>query len=157
MGKKLSDFLAKTPVQLICRLILGGIFVYAGFTKIAHSHEFARIISNYKILPDVLVHFPAVILPWIEILCGIFLIIGLFERTAAIWLAAMLAVFMVAISFNLIRGLDFDCGCFSPTAKSKSSEPVLLLIRDILMLIPAAVIIFFHREPKKVVAPNEAG
>ncbi len=147
MNEKLSNFLSSLPVQLICRFLFGGVFIYAAISKITHLHAFAKIIHNYQILPDQLVYFPAIILPWLEIICGLLLIFGVFQRPAALLLTGMLLVFIVAISFNLIRGLNFDCGCFSTTSTESGSDPVGLLIRDLLLLIPAAVTIFF--EPRK--------
>jgi hypothetical protein len=66
---------------------------------------------------------------------------GIFKRTAAIILFSLLFVFIIAISINLIRGLNFDCGCFTTVITEKGSDPVGLLIRDILMLIPGGIII----------------
>ena len=143
MKQKISDLFSSLPVQLICRFFLGGIFIYASIDKIVHPHEFARIIHNYQILPDFLVYIVAATMPFIELITGLFLIAGLYKETSAIVLSSMLMVFIIAISFNLIRGINFDCGCFTTVAKEGGSDPVGLLIRDILMLIPAAIIIFF--------------
>ncbi len=149
MKEKILNFCKSLPVQLICRLILGGVFIYAGATKITHLHELARIIHNYKILPESLVYISAVIMPWVEILTGFSLIVGVYKKASASIITGMLLVFIVAISFNLMRGLNFDCGCFSTAATSGGSDPVGLLIRDLLLLIPGAIIIFFAKEDKK--------
>ncbi|MCP4148680.1 MAG: DoxX family membrane protein [bacterium] len=116
--------------------------------KINEPHAFAKIIHNYQILPDFFIYIPVLLMPWVEILTGLLLITGFFKRTSAILLSTMLLIFIVAISYNLMRGLNFDCGCFSVVPEKGGSDPVGLLIRDLLLLIPAAVIIFF--EPKKI-------
>ncbi len=148
MKDKITTFLASLPVQLLARYILGGVFIFAGIMKINEPHAFAHIIYNYKILPDFFIYIPALLMPWVEILTGLLLITGFFKRTSAILRSAMLLIFIVAISYNLIRGLNFDCGCFSVVPEKGGSDPVGLLIRDILLLIPPAVIIFF--QPKKI-------
>jgi uncharacterized membrane protein YphA (DoxX/SURF4 family) len=145
MKGKPVNILSSLPVQLLCRLLLGGIFIYASIDKIAHPHAFAKIIHNYHLLPDILIYVSALVLPWLELLTGIFLIAGIYKRTAAMILSFMLLVFAVAISINLIRGLEFDCGCFSTVATSSGSATVFLLIRDILLLIPGMIVIFFQR------------
>jgi uncharacterized membrane protein YphA (DoxX/SURF4 family) len=141
MKKKMSDFLSFIPVQVVCRFILGGLFIYASISKIVHPFAFAKIIYNYKLLPDILIYISAITLPWVEMISGLFLVAGIFKRTAAIILFSLLFVFIIAISINLIRGLNFDCGCFTTVITEKGSDPVGLLIRDILMLIPAGIII----------------
>ncbi len=140
--KKNSDFLGSLPVQVLCRFILGGLFIYASISKIVHPYAFAKIIYNYKLLPDILIYISAISLPWVEMISGLFLVAGIFKRTAAIILFSLLIIFIIAISINLIRGLDFDCGCFTTVTTENGSDPVGLLIRDILMLIPGGVIIF---------------
>jgi len=142
MNKKKSDFLASLPVQVLFRFILGGLFIYASISKIVHPFAFAKIIYNYKLLPDHLIYISAIALPWVEMISGLFLVAGIFKRTAAIILFSLLIIFIIAISFNLIRGLDFDCGCFTTVTTENGSNPVGLLIRDILMLIPGGIIIF---------------
>ncbi len=150
--KKIFGFLGSLPVQVLCRFILGGLFIYASISKIAHPYAFAKIVYNYKLLPETLIYISAIALPWVEMISGFFLVAGIFKRTAAIILFSLLVIFIIAISINLIRGLDFDCGCFTTVAAGNGSDPVGLLIRDFLMLIPGGVIIFhpsFKRRMEK--------
>lgn len=150
MKDKIVSFLSSFPVQLLCRFILGGLFIYASIDKIANPKAFAAIVYNYKLLPDAFINFFAVLLPWLEIVAGIMLVTGIYIRAAAYLLSELLMVFIVAISFNLIRGLDFDCGCFTTVVTSGAkSDPVGLLIRDILLLIPGLVILFFYKQKEK--------
>ena len=141
MKKKISDVLDLIPVQVVFRFILGGMFIYASISKIAHPYAFAKIIYNYQLLPESLIYISAITLPWVEMISGLFLVAGIFKRTTAIILSSLLVVFIIAISINLIRGLNFDCGCFTTVITEKGSDPVGLLIRDILMLIPGGIII----------------
>ena len=43
-------------------------------------------------------------MPWAELLMGLALICGIWRRTAAALVGALLVVFIVAISVNLLRG-----------------------------------------------------
>jgi len=142
-------FLRSRPALILSRLILGGIFIYASIDKIAHPDQFAEIIYNYKLLPGMAVNIMAIVLPWLEMIAGLFLVLGIWVKDSATILGALLLVFIVAISINLARGLDFDCGCFSTTGNHKSSA-ILLLIRDLVFLLPVVHLIWFA--PSKRVA-----
>lgn len=152
MKEKLVSILSSLPVQIICGLFLGALFIYASIDKIVHPHAFAKIIHNYKILPDGLIYVAALILPWVEVFAGFSLVSGIFRRTGAIIVGGMLLIFIIAISINLFRGLNFDCGCFSTIATENGSDPVGLLVRDFLLLIPVAILILFNKAEKPKLA-----
>ena len=157
MNKRWIRILSTLPVQVLCSLILGGVFIYASIDKISHPQAFAKIISNYQLLPAVLVTLPAMVLPWLELISGVLLAAGIFRRAAAGILSSLLVVFAIAISINLARGIKFDCGCFSTVTTVSGSDPVGLLIRDILLLIPGLIIILFPRDKKESqTSPSEA-
>jgi len=142
--KKIFLILGKSYIQFLARLILGCIFIYASFHKITDPSQFADIIRNYKLFPEITINFFAVTLPWIELLAGVFLIVGKFVKGSSFILTGLLLIFIIAITINLIRGLNFDCGCF--TSNKRGSEPLLLLIRDVIILIPALIISFFSNK-----------
>ncbi len=143
MSKRWLQILSTLPVQVLCSLILGGVFIYASIDKISHPGAFAKIIFNYQLLPAVLITLPAMVLPWLELISGAFLVAGIFRRASAMILSSLLAVFAVAISINLARGITFDCGCFSTVTTVSGSDPVGLLTRDLLLLIPGLIIVLF--------------
>lgn len=144
---KIKDLLSSTPLQVLARLVLGGIFIYASIDKIAQPLEFAKIIKNYHVLPGFLVTLPALVLPWLELLTGFCLVSGLWQRSAAILLSLLLLAFILALGVNAWRGLDVSCGCFS-TSASDTENAYVLIFRDLLILIPGLLIIFFNRENK---------
>ncbi|HEX7502871.1 MAG TPA: MauE/DoxX family redox-associated membrane protein, partial [Acidobacteriota bacterium] len=142
---RLARLLTAAPLQALCRLVLGGIFVYASLDKIAHPGEFARIIANYAILPDFLVTLPALALPWVELVAGLCLVAGLWPRSSALLLSLLLLLFMAALGINALRGVSMSCGCFS-TSAADTEKAYVLVIRDLLILVPGLIIIFFGRE-----------
>lgn len=146
--------LASAPVQVLCRLALGGIFIYASLDKIAHPRAFAGIVANYAILPDWLVTLPALALPWLELLAGLLLVAGIWTRSAAATLSLLLLAFILALAFNALRGVNLSCGCFSTSAADKENAWVLVG-RDLLILLPGIVILLFGRE-KEAADPNKA-
>jgi uncharacterized membrane protein YphA (DoxX/SURF4 family) len=100
-------------LPLLLRLLIGAVFLYASYDKILHPEDFARAVYNYQILPAAAINPVAVVLPWMELLLGIFLVIGAWLPGATVLSTLLLAVFNAALIFNLARGLDVSCGCFS--------------------------------------------
>jgi uncharacterized membrane protein YphA (DoxX/SURF4 family) len=117
----------------VCCLIVGGILIYASLDKIAQPDSFAKAVHNYRLLPLPLLHPFAVLLPWLELVIGITIIIGVARRGAALLALALTVMFIVAVSAALVRKLDISCGCFH--TDGGSSVGLDLLIRDILLLI----------------------
>jgi putative oxidoreductase len=99
-------------VLLAFRIVLGGLFVYAGAVKALAPLDFAQDIRNYDIVGPSLSFMAAVVLPWLEILAGAFLIAGVWKRGAALVISALLVFFVALIVVTMVRGLDIDCGCF---------------------------------------------
>jgi len=98
---------------VLARLALGGVFVLASLDKIIHPQAFAEMIYNYQLLPGRAINLTAVVLPWLELILGLLLIIGR-AMPGAVGLAnLLLAAFFGALMFNLARGLNVHCGCFS--------------------------------------------
>lgn len=121
---------------LASRIIVGGVFIYASLDKILHPVQFAGIVFNYKILPDELVGLAAICLPWVELSAGLILISGRLTFASSSILTVLIVIFAAAISFNLARGLDFQCGCFTVSESSPGGNQ-LTLLRDFVLLIPA--------------------
>lgn len=107
---------------LIIRVILGGSFLYLGATKALHPVELLKLLRQYDALHHfVLLNFVASTLPWLEILCGLFLVLGVAVRGSAVVLCVMLGVFTTAVliraqAIHASAGLPFcaitfDCGC----------------------------------------------
>ena len=119
-------------LALLCRLAVGGIFVYASLDKLAHPDAFAVAVHHYRLVPIPLLHVFAGLLPVVEIVTGIALIAGFRVRGAALLSALMTLVFTVAIATALARGLDISCGCFN--TDGGHGVGMSLLIRDVVLL-----------------------
>jgi uncharacterized membrane protein YphA (DoxX/SURF4 family) len=127
-------------VILGIRLLLGFVFVYASIDKIVHPGEFAQSIYNYRMMPHSTLNLMAIVMPWLELICGVLLAIGVLWRGSAFLIGFMLLVFIIAISTALLRGLDISCGCFS--VEGGHGVAVDLLVRDVLMFIGAGLVLF---------------
>jgi len=132
------------------QIALGVIFVVAALPKIADPPSFAHMVYNYRILPGALINFSSLVMPWLELLCGLALILGIWTRPARNILGILLLVFIVAIGFNLARDNAIDCGCFDLSKANLSHEERLrdmrmVILRDIGMLLMVAQLWYSDR------------
>lgn len=107
-----SDMIKNAYILFIFRLILGGIFIWSGTMKIIDPLEFAQNIENYRVFPQAISFFLALILPWIELFCGLFLILGFFLQASSFLISVLLFCFLILVGSTLLRGVNIDCGCF---------------------------------------------
>lgn len=133
-------------VVRVLALVLGAVFVYASWDKILAPAEFARIVYHYRLIgPNAMVgplpaNMLAVILPWVELVTGVLLIVGVWRREAALCSAGMLVVFLIAVSWALVNGIDVEnCGCFSVSGEGRGAG-LMLLVTDTLLLVAAAIV-----------------
>lgn len=123
------------------RIGFGLVFLAAGVSKIAHPVDFAQIIFNYQMVPDLLVNPMALLLPWVEVVCGAALVTNCLVRGAASILSVLLLLFLGALWFNISRGLDVNCGCFSvdPLAKGNLLQSA---VRDTILFAVGLVVLW---------------
>ena len=105
-------------VWRIADVIVGGIFIYAGAIKVLDPVQFAIDIDNYKILPWPISVGLAFYLPWLEIFCGLALILRRLYLGGLSILTALVVVFLVATIAAKVRGLDITCGCFGHASQN---------------------------------------
>lgn len=98
--------------RLALRWFIGGILIWAALSKLANLQSFLGAILSYQLpLPGWSVWWVVVVLPWLELLCGLLLIRGHLVRPALAWSALLFSVFVLATGQAWWRGLDISCGC----------------------------------------------
>ena len=118
----------------ICRLILGGLFLYAGYTKLRNPFLFEMAVDAYRLLPPKGVIVVARSLPWLEVALGILLLAGWKIQYIASFTALLLGAFVVAMAVTYHRGIEATCGCFgfgeriSPLTLARDSVLVALAV-----------------------------
>ena len=130
-------------IELAARWILGLTFIYASFHKIISPADFAKIVYGYNLFPEIFINLIAIIIPFLELIAGLALIIGIYPRSAAIIIHVLLLAFIAVLATNLIRGHEFDCGCFSVNQSGYSSSPKVTLLRDVIYFVLGMQIILF--------------
>ncbi|MGA2403143.1 MAG: MauE/DoxX family redox-associated membrane protein [Syntrophobacteraceae bacterium] len=129
-------------VSFALRVYLGYFFIYASLSKIPYPAQFAEAIANYRLVPYVFLNLGAVILPWIELVAGLFLIIGFKYRTSIIVIGVLLVMFDVMILINMYQGAPITCGCYDTVGEPIGWKKVL---ENVLMLVFSVQIYYFHR------------
>ncbi len=142
------------------QIALGAIFVVAALPKISDPPSFAHMIYNYRLLPGGLVNITALIMPWVELLAGLALIVGVWVRPARWIVGTMLVMFVVAIAINLARDNAIDCGCFDVSAANLTHEERIrdmwmVILRDVGMLLMVAQLWWAERRGRADLAPAE--
>ncbi len=122
---RVRHVLTHPVLSLVLRLYLSGIFIYASLHKINFPAEFADNIAGYLIVPHWLVNPLAVFMPWLELVCGLFLLAGVRVRAACLLICGMLIMFTLAVVVALIKDTPIGCGCFQSVGEAISWWTVL--------------------------------
>lgn len=130
-----SPFNFRRGVILIGRLVLGGIFVYAGFSKLVfpNTHlwpmfvlkfslsmnisSFAQQVESYKMISAEASQLVAHILPFVEIVLGLLLLIGWRLRIWATAITVIMVGFLAVVTRAYLLHMDINCGCFGTPEK----------------------------------------
>lgn len=132
-------------LTLAGRLLIGGLFIYASVYKIFDPLGFAASIRNYGILPVEWSNVVALTLPWVEMIVGVFLIIGVQTKSSALLTTGMLGIFLGAIVYAFSIGLDIDCGCFSSATSSPGRVGLYHIVRDSAFFVVSLFILIADR------------
>jgi len=135
----MKRWLFHPKVTLAARLVLGLVFIAAALPKLADPPGFAKAIWAYELFPAWSLNPLALMLPWLELVCGLALCLGLWLRAATLWIGALLLSFVLALSINLARHHSVDCGCFGSSSPKSETERLTdmrwVLLRDLGLLL----------------------
>jgi cobalt-zinc-cadmium efflux system protein len=131
----------------VLRLGLAAVFIAAAMPKIMAPDLFAGAIFNYQVLPAWGVNALALVLPWLELLVGVCLALGLWSRASALMVAGMMLVFIGAFSLAKARGLDISCGCFEVGKVEQPTSIVWVLVRDCSLCAAALLLARYDGSP----------
>jgi Methylamine utilisation protein MauE len=134
---------------LLCRYALAVIFGHSGAVKMVDIADFRLAVRNYDLVPERLLGAFAIGLPVAELACAGLLIAGVLTGPAAALLVVMLAVFVLAISVNLLRGRTFSCGCSGKTSSDITWRHVVV---NAALALAAAVVSVWAVQPLTVTA-----
>ena len=153
---KMDAAVAEKRLYDILRIGLGLLFIYASAEKIYNPVGFADVIANYHILPTQFINPAALLMPWVEFLCGVLLVAGVFVKGSAMIVNVLMAVFIAAFFASLYRGLDISCGCFSLDTSTKHKIWVYI-VRDFAILAAGAWVFWYGFRSEQVMARHISG
>jgi uncharacterized membrane protein YphA (DoxX/SURF4 family) len=158
MTSRALRILTHPLLSLVLRLYLSGVFIYASLHKINFPAEFADNIAGYVIVPYWLVNPLAVFMPWLELVCGLFLLAGVRVRAASLLIGGMLIMFTLAVIVALVQDTPIGCGCFQSVGEAISWWTVL---RDLVWLGMSAHVYRYdtlvHMDRLFMLKPEELG
>lgn len=125
----------------LCRLLLGGVFIWAGAVKALEVPAFAGQVAAYQLLPYAWNYAVAATLPYVELLAGALLLANLRVKPAALLLTLLNGLFIIVLASVVARGLSIDCGCFGADA---GTTPLQALGRDIVLVALALAVYWQH-------------
>jgi putative oxidoreductase len=128
--------------SVVCRVLLAAIFISFALSKILRPAVFALNVVDYDLTPAWGVNLWSLALPWGELVCGLFLLLGIRTRAAATLIAAMNVVFIVGLVNAILHHMPINCGCVGEVG-----EPVnwLKVMKNIGMLLMCIQIFLYDR------------
>lgn len=169
-----SPFNLRRAIIWIGRLILGGIFVYAGFSKLLMPNTnlwpmfvlkfsismnistFAQQVESYKLISPEASQWVAHTLPFVEIALGALLLIGWRLRIWATAITAIMVGFLTIVTRAYLLHMDINCGCFGTPEKLTG----MTIVRDGALVALALLMTVFAfiegRKPHPWSAPEKA-
>jgi len=143
----------KTAVAVILRFLIGGLFLWAGLSKLGSPLQTLATIYSYQIvLPDLPASLIAAALPWMEILLGTALLSGIWLPVATGWTAVVLLFFTVMTAQAWWRELPIDCGCVDLSALHPAlvalTTPGGATLRNVVLLgLTALLAVLIRKKP----------
>ena len=127
------NFIRSLNLPLIFRIILGIIFIYASYDKILDPAAFSKNIHNFHTTDNLIgvENLVALILPWLELIVGVFLIFGVFLEGSTSITIGLYIFFILILSQAVFRGIDVHCGCFKTEADAGVTDLRMELIKRI--------------------------
>lgn len=135
--------------SLVARLFLGGVLLWAGAVKVGKPLTSERAVQAFEVFPQALAGWIGLALPFVEIVLGLLLVLGLFTRPVAAVSTLLMLAFVVGIAQAWARGLTIDCGCFGGGGQVAAGETTYAqdIARDLLF---AAAGAWLWRHPRSL-------
>ena len=104
-----------SELLLAGRWLLAIVLIVAGVSKLLAptNSEVIKAFRDYGVIPERLIEPTAAALPWLEVMSGALLAIGIALVVTAGFVAVMMGLFAVAVGWHVAHGRRFGCGCGS--------------------------------------------
>jgi len=144
MQNKIIGFLSHPITLAVIKIIIGGLFIISSITKLPNPEKFADSIAAYKLVPEILIPPLSILIPWVQVVCGVLLVFDVYSQSAALILCGLLAVYTLSITIDFFRGMQIDCGCFDLLGLDDTIG-IRSILRDICFLAMTALVVIFDK------------
>lgn len=142
-------------ITVLPRIILGLVFIFASYHKILDPGSFSDNIRNFHLTPAAVENIAGLVIPWLELILGVFLIFGVFLEGSTSLTIGLYIFFIIILSQAVFRGIDVHCGCFKTEADAGVTDFKMSLIKrigeDFLLLGMA----FIYKMKNKITLSNK--
>lgn len=154
MGSHTFFFNSLVTFENMARLLLAGVFMYAGIRKLADPESLKVVIESLGLAPGGVAAVIALVLPVVEVITAAGLMLNIQGSLEVI--LVLLLLFVLVISYGIWLGVDIDCGCFGPADPEARVYGGLkaALVRDLLMI--SLVLFLKFRSTKKLQSAGNA-
>ncbi len=128
-------------ILFFMRMVIGGVFSSSALTKIMAPQALADAITGFEIIPESIALEAAIMLIWLELICGTFLLFGLWARASVIVITGMLTLFEIGLISVVIRGIEVNCGCFGQFSEMQVGWAAI--IRNMVQIIFCAFLLYY--------------
>ena len=127
-------------IYFLLRAAIGSVLLVSGFTKVIYPYQnFVYVIQSYQLLPGWAENLTAMVLPWIELIAGLFTILGLWTPRALRAALMLFSVFIIMLGQAILRGIPLDhCGCFGEWLQLR---PQQVIVMDSMFLLAAVFLL----------------
>lgn len=117
---------------LVCRFLLGALFLFGASVKLPNIKMYSvNVVYEYGILPIEPVNLAAAfgyVLPFLELLVGLAVLLGVLTRLASLGGGLLGLSFVLGEGIVLLQGRDINCGCFGGLIDTMMSQTIYLSI-----------------------------
>jgi putative oxidoreductase len=138
-------FISHPGTLAFFKVFLGVIFLLSSVTKVFETAKFMDSIAGYKIVPQMFLYPMALIIPWVQLVCGLLLMLDVYPKSNAFVLSGLLTVYTIAITSAFIRGIDMDCGCFDLMIGLPDRVGIFAIVRDLVLLGMSGSVFLFDK------------
>jgi len=140
---RLKKILLSRWINYLVRFSIGSVFLYAGVVKLLDPKAFAKVISQYGLIPEVLLPQVAIGLSVLEVLAGFGLVFAIRGSLGVIF--GLLTMFVFVLWYGILRHLDIDCGCFPPDELKSHASLWNAFYRDLVMIAAVVYLYVSHK------------
>lgn len=113
-------------VQLLFRVVLAGVLIFAGVLKLIDNTALFETVTYITWLPVWLKSILISTLPWAEIIVAVLLLLKWQFKYTVSFVLLIFAGFLGFAIYGFATGLEGDCGCFGDLAESSFGWGMIL-------------------------------